>query len=370
MWWMHHAAIVLRYERALNKKARSRFRSGIDSNQGADYPGTRPFFNMSVGPDESLDEAWSIAPKSVSTEDVLKASNDQFHSLEDNMEVLTRVLRGTVDVRYKRLDAKLNTIFRMLRSTKGRGMEMRSLPTAEEEAEFEEGEQEAGSAGGSSRQLQSSRLAQAPAASMQADTAQQEQTYKDTHKDTSKDTYTAQQKQRGAQRSVDVEGPQMRASEARGSPAAVSRDVNSLVPDADARPPRMPADLGGDSGDGGQRLVLPGETGEGGGGDEGGGKWAALPQNLVQDLFRYYDREQQGWISREHVVKLFLEVCLWCVYSTHYTHKYTLIHTYRARGQVVSRGVSVVCILYTPYTQIHTTTHKYTHTHACMYVHA
>jgi hypothetical protein len=34
----------------------------------------------------------------------------------------------------------------------------------------------------------------------------------------------------------------------------------------------------------------------------------ALPQNLVQDLFRQYDREQTGTLTREHVQALFLEV--------------------------------------------------------------
>ena len=62
--------------------------------QGADYPECRPYFKIEVGPDEQMEDVWSIDVKSVSLEDTHKNINERFRGMETDLEVmsLTRVL--------------------------------------------------------------------------------------------------------------------------------------------------------------------------------------------------------------------------------------------------------------------------------------
>jgi hypothetical protein len=329
MWWMHHASMVLKYERRLNKKDRERFRSGIDSAQGEDYPNTRPFFKMSVGPDESLEGAWSISPKSVTTEDLLKGSNDHFHNMEDSLEVLNKVLRGAVDVRYKRLDAKLNSLFRIIRRLNDAGKETRetrnhpsapdnSLPVDDEE---EATELKDGGLDGSDQQVMAPRV----------DT----QTTRQAGPDLPSTTGRARPLPRVAT------GITTRAPSTVDLIVYQGETENECVDLTGARPGRgagpegvvteggaggVPRGGGGEGVEGGKLAALSknlvrdwgagpeGVVAEGGaggvprGGGGEGGKLTALSQNLVQDLFRQYDREQTGTLTREHVEALFLEV--------------------------------------------------------------
>ena len=343
MWWMHHASMVIKYERRLNQRDRERFRFGIDSAQGEDHPNTRPFFRTSVGLDESLEGAWSIAPKSVTTEDLLKSSSDHFHIMEDSLEVLNKVLRGAVDVRYKRLDAKLNTLFRILNRLSDARKEPRNDPSAPHNSRPEDEEEEArefkdGGLGGSDQQGIAPRVH---------------------NRVTSKSTVTSQ--------STRQAGPELPSTTGRARPLPrVATGITTRAPSAPLSPSTadlrvrvlpggketesvdltraklgrgagpegvvaegdaggVPRGGGGEGGAGSkltasQNLVrdrvagpegVVAEGGEGGvprGGGGEGGKMTALPQNLVQDLFRQYDREQTGTLTREHVQALFLEV--------------------------------------------------------------
>ena len=332
MWWMHHASMVLKYERRLNKKDRERFRSGIDSAQGDDYPNTRPFFKMSVGPDESLEGAWSISPKSVTTEDLLKSSNDHFHNMEDSVEVLNKVLRGAVDVRYKRLDAKLNTLFRFIRRLNDAGKETRETrnhPSAPDNSFPEDDEEDArelkdGGLDGSDQQVMAPRVdtqvtrqagpdppsttgrarplprvatgitTRAPSAPRAPSTVDLIVFPRET--ETESVDLTGARLGRGA-------GPEGVVTEggAGGVPRGAGGEKGKLT--------ALSQNLVRDRVAGPEGVVAEGGAGgvpRGGGGE--GGKLTALSQNLVQDLFRQYDREQTGTLTREHVEALFLEV--------------------------------------------------------------
>jgi hypothetical protein len=116
---MNHASTVLRYERRLSRHKRIRHRSGSDNSPGSDYPECRSFFQVNVGPDEQMEDAWSVNPKEVSSDELQKNVTQRFHEVDAKLHETMETLHHSVDVRYKRLDAKLNTLFKMIKSSMG-----------------------------------------------------------------------------------------------------------------------------------------------------------------------------------------------------------------------------------------------------------
>jgi hypothetical protein len=116
MWWMNHASVVLRYERNLREKKRQKYRFGTDNSPGSDHPACRPFFNVVVGHDNDTADSLSKVKKHITTQDMLKNVNGSFAQLDSNIELLHESMHSDLNVRYSRLDAKLNSIWKKLPS--------------------------------------------------------------------------------------------------------------------------------------------------------------------------------------------------------------------------------------------------------------
>lgn len=120
MWWMNHASTVLRYQNRLPRHKRIRYRSGTDNNPGADYPECRSFFQVIVGPDEQMEDAWSVDEKEVSTGELQTYVTQRFHEVDAKLHDTVETLHQSINVRYRRLDAKLNTLFRLIKPSSTR----------------------------------------------------------------------------------------------------------------------------------------------------------------------------------------------------------------------------------------------------------
>jgi ankyrin repeat protein len=156
MWWMNHASLVLRYERRISRRNRIRHRTGTDLNKGDDFPECRPYFSVTVGPDKQMEDVWNNATRHVSSEELNDNIDAHFQTVKQSfqvcmclvvaackylcaiacnvcsienfwylsterltlttrhLQVLLHRLQRTVDVRFKILDAKINTIFKQV----------------------------------------------------------------------------------------------------------------------------------------------------------------------------------------------------------------------------------------------------------------
>ena len=102
MWWMHHASVVLQYERALPTKKRKMHRSGADLTPELPHLEKRAYYKMTVAQDKALQEAWQ--EKEISNRDVHGAILDLQKDQREEEDISKKLFR--------RLDAKLNSIFK------------------------------------------------------------------------------------------------------------------------------------------------------------------------------------------------------------------------------------------------------------------
>jgi hypothetical protein len=109
MWWMNHAYVVLQYERNLSTKKRNEYRSGADRTPEAPNLEKRPFFKMRVARDKALEEAWH--EKQISNHEIHSALIEFKNDHQQEEEINKKLFR--------RLDAKLNSIFNKLDNNVG-----------------------------------------------------------------------------------------------------------------------------------------------------------------------------------------------------------------------------------------------------------